>query len=261
MNLDLQEQVGIYLSHLDGMIRQGRRLREALAEDSTNDQLIAATRRWQEECGGTINQLSGGSKAHWLARAFSEAFLIRSADGSAAQGAAPAEIVDQLLEVLRKAVAVLSQENLSTIAAASAGAPAPRRFEFVRNREIRPVLEQAYIDGRNALDKADYDFALITLSGILEAIVTDALEHRGLAALSTLNTPAGKISDWTFQTRLELAEKAGLIRTWARLPEAARKYREQAEGEELSRGRISESDARRTAQVLQMTMRDLDPGR
>jgi len=42
---------------------------------------MAETRAWQEDCGVIINQLSGGSKAHWLARAFSGAFLMRSPAG------------------------------------------------------------------------------------------------------------------------------------------------------------------------------------
>jgi len=262
MDLTLQEQIETYLAHLDGLIRRGQQLRDTLAADPSDAAAVTATRRWQEDCGVTINQLSGGSKAHWLARAFSEAFLMRAADGRAAQGAAPAEIVQQLLGVLGQAVATLSQKDLGAIASASAVAPAPRRFEFVHNREIRPVLEQAYADSRNALDRADYDFALVTSCGILEAIVTDALEHKGLPALIASGAPADKISDWPFETRLAVAEKVGLIRSgWARLPAVARAYRERAERETISTGAISESDARRTGQVLHVIMRDLDPGR
>ena len=47
-----------------------------------------------------MNQLSGGSKAHWLARSFSEAFLMRSTDGHAVEGAAQTQIVQRLLGVL-----------------------------------------------------------------------------------------------------------------------------------------------------------------
>jgi hypothetical protein len=262
MDLSLQEQIETYLSHLDGLIRRGQQLRDALAGDPFDVATITATRRWQEDCGVTINQLSGGSKAHWLARSFSEAFLMRSADGRAAQGAAPAEIVQQLLGVLGQAVATLSQKDMGAIASASAAAPAPRRFEFVHNREIRPVLEQAYADSKNALDKGDYDLALVTSCGILEAIVTDALEHKGLTALIASGAPAGQISDWPFEARFTVAEEAGLIRGgWARLPAVARTYRERAERETISQGTISESNARRTGQVLHVVMRDLDPGR
>src|SRR6202140_2043228 len=100
MDESLRAQIETYLSHLDGLIRRGRQVRDTLAADPASKSAIAATRAWQEDCGVTINQLSGGSKAHWLARSFSEAFLMRSADGQAAQGAAPAEIVQQLLGVL-----------------------------------------------------------------------------------------------------------------------------------------------------------------
>src|SRR4030081_1847191 len=90
MDESLRAQIETYLSHLDGLIRRGRPLRDTLEKDPASKSAIAATRVWQEDCGVTINQLSGGSKAHWLARSFSEAFLMRSAAGSAVEGAAPA---------------------------------------------------------------------------------------------------------------------------------------------------------------------------
>jgi len=174
------------------------------------------------------------------------------------------EIVQQLLGVLGQAVASLSRSNDSAIVSASTEAPAPRRFEFVRNAEIRPVLEHAYADSRSALEQGDYDLALMTACGVLESIVTDALEHKGLTALLQTGAPAEKISDWSFGTRLAVAEKAGLIRSGcARLPAIARTYRDRmnTQGEGLPRGAVSESDAKRTSQVLHVIMRDLDPGR
>jgi hypothetical protein len=264
MDRSLLTQIETYLSHLDGLIRRGQTLRQALTSDSSDPSVMLATRRWQEDCGTTINQLSGGSKAHWLARAFSQAFLMRSPDGQAAQGAAPAEIVRQLLAVLAQAVATLSQTNDAAIVFASTEAPAPRRFEFVHNPDIRPVLERAYADSRACLEKGDFQLALITSCGILEAIVTDALEYKGLAALIASGAPTGKLSDWSFETRLTVAEQAGLIRGGcARLPELARTYRDHINGEgaAIPDGIVSERDARRTGQVLHLIMRDLDPGR
>ena len=76
--------------------------------------------------------------------------------------------------------------------------------------------------------------------------------------------PAEKISDWSFDTRLAVAEKAGLIRSGcARLPAIARTYRDRmnTEGDSVPQGTVSESDAKRTGQVLHVIMRDLDPGR
>src|SRR6202166_161338 len=174
MDESLKAQIDTYLSHLDGLIKRGHQLRDTLAADPADVVAMTATRRWQEDCGVTINQLSGGSKAHWLARSFSGAFLMRSADGSAAQGAAPAEIVQQLLGVLGQVVASLSQSNDGAIISASSRQPAPHKFDFVHSPEIRPVLEQAYADSRGAMEKGDYDFSMSTSCGILEAIVTDA---------------------------------------------------------------------------------------
>jgi hypothetical protein len=264
MDESLRAQIETYLSHLDGLIRRGRHVRDSLAADPSDASAIAATRHWQEDCGVTVNQLSGGSKAHWLARSFSQAFLMRSAAGHAVEGAAPAEIVERLLGVLHQAVATLSEMDDGSVIAASTEAPAPHRFDFVHNTELRPVLERAYTDSRGALEHADYNLALLTSCGILEAIVTDALEHKGLSALIASGAPAEKISDWSFETRLRVAERTGLIRSGcARLPAIARTYRDHsdANGESGVKATVSERDARQAGQVLHVIMRDLDPGR
>jgi len=149
-------------------------------------------------------------------------------------------------------------------ASALAQAPAPRQFEFVHNADIRPVLEQAYADSKHAIEQADYDLALRTSCGILEAIVTDALEFKGAEALAAKGAPAGKIADWSFQTRLAVAEKVGLIRGGcARLPAIARTYRDHSDVGDASpsNASVSEREARVSGQVLHVVMRDLYPTR
>jgi hypothetical protein len=259
MSESLEAQIKDFASRLDHLIRRGHQVRDALAKDSSNPSAIVATRAWQEECGVAINQLSGGSKAHWLARSFSEAFLMRSANGNATEGAAPQEIVKRLLDVLTQAVTALSREGGGPVIVASEDVP-PRRFEFVHNSDLRQVLEQAYTDGRHALEQGEYDLAMRTSCGILEAMVTDALEHKGLSELAAFSAPGGKIAEWSFEERLAVAEKAGLIRGGcARLPAVARAYREHGEnGNDIT---ISERDARLAGQVLKVIMRDLNPGR
>ena len=260
MDLSLQTQIETYLSHLDSLIRRGRQVRDTLATDPSNRSAIAATRVWQQDCGVTVNQLSGGSKAHWLARSFSEAFLMRSATGQAVEGAAPAEIARRLLDVLEQAVTSLSGMDDGQVNSASSETAPPRQFEFLHNPQLRPVVEQAYTDSRRALEQGNYDLALRTSCGILEAIVTDALEHKGLSALAASGAPAGKIADWSFETRLAVAEKTGLIRGGcARLPAVARTYRDHDEsGPQVT---VSERDGRLAGQVLRVVMRDLNPGR
>jgi hypothetical protein len=258
MDPALQTQIDKYLSHVDGLISRGRQLRQLLAADPADAFANTATRVWQQDVGIAVNELSGGSKAHWLARAFSEAFLLRSEKGQALEGAAPDEIVRRLLDVLEQAVVSLSPREDVSISSESAAAPAPRRFEFVHNTELRPVVEQAFRDSQEAFARGDYNSALQTSCGILEAIVTDALEHKGLDALLASGAPEGKISDWPLETRLTVAEKAGLIRRgWARLPAAALAYRD----ERIVSVTVSERDARQSMQVLRVVMRDLDPGR
>ena len=272
MDESMRTEIETQLSHLDGLIRRGRQILDMLATGASSPAVMTETRAWQEHCGATINQLSGGSKAHWLARSFSDAFLMRTEDGRAAEGVPPTEIVKRLLDVLGQAVGSLSRmsEGVPPGGASSALSDAPadtavrRRFEFVHRPELRAVVEQAYADSRRALEQHEYDVALRTSCGVLEAIVTDALEHKGVQALASAGAPAGKIGDWPFETRLAVAEKAGLIRGGcARLPAIARTYREEsnADGQNGMKGAVSESDARRTGQVLNVIIRDLDPGR
>ncbi len=71
-----------------------------------------------------------------------------------------------------------------------------------------------------------------------------------------------KIADWSFDTRLAVAEGAGLIRSGcARLPAVARTYRDYTDADGGPKTTVSERDARVTGQVLHVVMRDLDPGR
>ncbi len=253
----MRAQIETYLSRLDGLIRRGREVRDALARDPSNSSAIAATRAWQEDCGVTINQLSGGSKAHWLARSFSEAFLMRSADGVPSKERRRLQILNRLLGVLEQAVGSLSRMEDGPVVSASPEAPPSRRFDFVHNPELRPVLEQAYTDGRRAFEQGDYDLALFTSCGILEAIVTDALEHKGFRALTAADAPAGRIADWSFETRLVVAEKTGLIRGGcARLPAVARGYRDIANGNGQNGSKAAISEARGTPDRTGASRRD-----
>jgi hypothetical protein len=263
MDESLRAQIDSNLSHLDGLIRRGHRLHETLAENPSDQSALVANRAWQQDCGVAINQLSGGSKAHWLARAFSEAFLLRTTSGQVIEAVAPAEIVERLVGVLDQAVISLSQLGEAQGTSASPVAPPlPHRFDFVHNIELRPVVEQAYADSRDSLERGRYDTALINSCGILEAIVTDALEHKGLDALPADGVPAGKIAEWSFNERLAVAERAGLIRGGcARLPDIARRYHGLADADGNPQSSVTERDARRTAQVLHVVMKDLDPGR
>lgn len=260
MDESLTAQVESYRSRLDSLLRQGRQIRDALLSDPSDTGAMVALRIWQEDCGQVVNQLSGGSKSHWLARSFSSAFLVRSAAASVVEEASAVEIVERLLNVLEQAVGSLS----GIVPSQSSELPPLRRFDFVHDPELRPIIERAYADGRHALDRGDYELALLTACGILDAVVTDALEHMGLSSVAASDVPTGKVADWPFETRLAVAERTGLIRGgWARLPAVARAYRSLADGEDSAKMRtaISELDARRTTQVLHVVMRDLDPGR
>ncbi|MFI4978230.1 MAG: hypothetical protein ACHQC8_06105 [Solirubrobacterales bacterium] len=218
-----------------------------------------AIRAWQQDCAAVINQLSGGSKAHWLARAYSDAFLVRSAGGGVVVEVDTTEIVDRILGVLVQGATSLSR--MDDVAASSGAAPRPRQFEFVHDAALRPVLEQTFADSRDALERREFGLALILSSGVIEAVLTDALDH---ARLQAHDAPDGRIADWSFERRIAAAESAGLIRSGcARLPPVARRYRDltDADGELRMDAPVSEREARLAGQVLHVVMRDLDPGR
>jgi hypothetical protein len=243
----VRAQLDASLLKLDHLLRYGRQIGDALAEDPAALPSLAAARIWQQDCAETISQLSGGSKAHWLSRAYSAALLVRSTAGDAVVEATVSEIIERVLAVLEQAVASLSQPD--TVAAASTSVPpVTRRFDFVRHAPLRPILEQAFLDSGRALEQGDYALSVRTSCGILEAIITDALEH----------TRAVAVAEWSFEQRIAAAVESGLIRGGcARLPAVAREYRSVG----ASIADVSERDAKVARQVLHVVMRDLDPGR
>jgi hypothetical protein len=249
MDESLRHQRDTSLGQLEALIGRGRAIGAARSVD--------ATRAWQQDCAAAINQLSGGSKAHWLARAYSNAFMVRSADGRVIVEADAAEIVDRILGVLAQGAASLSRMDDVT-AASSGAAPRTRRFEFVHNAQLRPVLEQAFDDSRAALERGDFGLALILSCSVIDALLTDALEH---LYCGSRNADCGLNP---FESRIAEAERAGLIRGGcARLPPAARTYGDLTDGNGDLRPdvTVSEREARISSQVLHVVMRDLDPGR
>jgi hypothetical protein len=63
MEESLRAQIETYLSHLDGLIRRGRQVRDTLTADPSSRSAIAATRVWQEDCGVTVNQLPEAARS------------------------------------------------------------------------------------------------------------------------------------------------------------------------------------------------------
>ena len=63
MDESLRAQIDSNLSHLDGLIRRGRKLREGVGSaDPSDKSALVANRAWQQDIGVAINQLSGGSR-------------------------------------------------------------------------------------------------------------------------------------------------------------------------------------------------------
>jgi hypothetical protein len=250
--------VATYRHRIDHLALEARRLRSTLERNPDDTVGLQTLALWQRECAATVSQLAGGSKAHWLSRSFSEALLVPSAQDTSAH---VVTIIDRLLKVLEAA----RQSLANAVETPGEAPPPPRpRFGFVANPALRSNLEQAYRDGQDALVNGDVALAVTTLSSVLETIITEALERRGMQALGALHPPAGTIVDWSFSDRIAVAERAGLIsRGCARLPEVARLYREQptVEGDLIPAASVSARDGKLTSDVLHVILRDLAPGR
>ena len=151
---------------------------------------------------------------------------------------------------------------MDAVAAASTGAPPrPRRFEFVRNAQLRPVLERAFDDSRDAFDRGEFALALVLSCSVIESLLTDGLDA---VANTTDDRRGGPSGPPSFEQRIAQAEAAGIIRGGcARLPAVARAYDDLTdEAGELRAGvHVTEREARLAGQVLRVVMRDLDPGR
>src|SRR5262249_36781450 len=119
-----------------------------------------------------------------------------------------------------------------------------------------------FADSRDAFDQGEFALALVLACGVLETIVTDALEYAASRAplASDLDDQLARMP---FADRIAAAERAGLISgACRRLPPAALQYRELVD----ERGGRSDTvvlarAARAAGQVLRVVMRDLDPGR
>ena len=265
MDQPLRTQITTFLHRLEHLMRDGGGLRDALSLDPAGSRELELVRLWQRECAETIGQLSGGSKEHWLSRAYSHAFLLSTGFGQVATEAPVTEIVERILKVLAQASTSLSQAGLETVAAATREVPSPvGRFDFVRDLQLRSHLERASADSQHAYERGDFALAFVTSCSLLEAIITNALERADRVRLSDCAAPDGGVASWPFEFRIAVAEKAGLISAGcARLPISARGYRDLLDetGELRPEVTVSALEAKLAAQVLKVIIRDLAPGR
>jgi hypothetical protein len=247
----MDSQLDAVLAQLSALVKRGRAIRDRLERDARDAHAAAEGRIWQHDCAAAVSQLSGGSKAHWLSRAYSAALLVRSHDGAARTEADAAEIVTRVLDVLDRAASTLVQSD----AVIAAEPPALRRFDFVREEALRPVLERAYVESGLALEEGDYTRSLMTTCSLLEAIITDALSASPVGAL---DETVRDVLEMPFIERIAAAEERRLIGAGcARLPPIGREYRVVPECDAI----VTRRDAVVARQVLHVVLRDLDPGR
>jgi hypothetical protein len=264
------------VSHVESLIRRGQELQQR-PDAPANGARADAIRAWQQQCADAIVHLSGGSKAHWLSRAFSDALLVRSIDGAAVVEAPAEDIVRRVVGVLARARTSLLQVDgdpsitarEADAASVDAGPYRPgleaaggQRFTFVHRSELQPILARAFADSGNAFERGDFGDALVLACGVLETIITDALEHAIEAAQPAGDGP--RVVDTAFAARIAAAERAGLIRGGcARLPRIGLAYRDllDEDGDLRADAIVTARDARVAGQVLRVVIRDLDPGR
>ena len=249
-----------YLDGLGALADEGRRLAALVRADPDATGPMAEARHWQRACESMVGRLSGGSKAHWLARAFSEAFLVPVAAGSRATAAGVPErvavdrIVERIVAVLEQAAASLSQTGAASASEPRPIAPRAPRYQIVADPTLRSQLEDADAEGERAFGEGAFALALVCWSSVIEALITHALER-------ATNTP---VADWTFAERIAEAERGRLVSgACARLPAAARTYRDllDADGELRPGAEISDREARTVRQVLNVLRHDLAQGR
>ena len=90
-------------------------------------------------------------------------------------------------------------------------------------RRCGPSSSRRSTTAAHALERGEYGLALILSCGVIEALLTDALDHARESADRGVRT----VADWSFEARIAAAERAGLIRGGcARLPPVARTYRD-----------------------------------
>ena len=199
MDEGFRQQIATFEHRLSHLLRDGFDLQRTLSADPGAPDLDAM-RSWQRECAATISQLSGGSKQHWLSRAYSEAFLLKVPDASAvAQGTAGeagvGTIVERIIGVLRQAQASLAEMRQSGIP--NTDAPPARRFAFVHDSNLRPRLEQAFVDAQAALER-----------GADKIIFTDSGNPRG-------SNPYDLLAEWRNLTPREARVEADTRRALA----------------------------------------------
>jgi hypothetical protein len=249
-----------YRQHLDRLIRDG----QAIQAERDRPADAAAIRTWQQQCASLIGQLSGGAKSHWLARAFSDAFLVApTRSGAVTTEVAATEIVSRVLSVLDLASASLLQLERG---AAPGGPPAAAtdRFAFIADPTLRTGLAEVDRAAQDAFDRGAHRLALVSTCSVLESVITECIQRAALSALAASGAPDDPITTWSFDTRIAVAQAIGCISAGcARLPPSARRYREllDANGDVRDDVSVSEQEARRARQVLRVILRDLAPGR
>jgi hypothetical protein len=105
---------------------------------------------------------------------------------------------------------------------------------------------------------------MVASCSALEAIITHALESTDLKKLGGPDMPVGEMAGWSFEQRIAVAERAGLISAGcARLPAPARRYRDLVDeaGDVRVNTEVTAREAKQAAQVFKVIVRDLNPGR
>ena len=193
MDENLRAQIETYLTHLDGLIRRGREFAKRWRAIPPNARRCGHSRlagRLRRNHQSIVRRQQGPLAGPVIQRGIPDALGGRPA----VEGVAPAEIVKRLLERTRagRGFALSNGQRAPVISAHH------RRRRLLGGSNSSTTLSSGPLSSRPTSiagapsSRRTIALALLTSCGILEAIVTDALEHKGLSALACIGRARGE---------------------------------------------------------------------
>jgi hypothetical protein len=137
---------------------------------------------------------------------------------------------------------------------------ATKDFTFIKNVELRQILERDYIEVQKALISQSWKSAIILAGSSLEAILLDLLTQKETQARSAKKAKAGSIDRWDLVDLINVAVELQLISDGAsRLSDPVRQYRNLVHpGNEIrQRLKIGKEEATIAFNILELVCRDL----
>ncbi len=141
-----------------------------------------------------------------------------------------------------------------------AGITTTREFTFIRNKELRVILERDHVDMQKALIAGSWKPAIILAGSGIEAILVDVLLEKADEAKGAKGAKGGAIEKWDLVDLINVAVELQLISEGAqRLSDPVRQYRNLVHpGNEIrSKLKVGKEEATIAFNVFELVYRDL----